>query len=61
MKAMRIPVIAFEKKQEAEILSSALNLYKKYSSEYGWSIEKVEAMRDEIQKIVIIFEKTNNN
>ena len=58
---MRIPVIAFEKKQEAEILSSALNLYKKYSSEYGWSIEKVEAMRDEIQKIVIIFEKTNNN
>lgn len=58
---MRIPVIAFEKKQEAEILSSALNLYKKHSSEYGWSIEKVEAMRDEIQKIVIIFEKTNNN
>ena len=56
---MRIPVIAFENKQEAEILGNALNLY---SEEYkGERIEKVEAMRNEIQKIIVIFEKTNNN
>ncbi len=59
MKAMRIPVIAFENKQEAEILGNALNLY---SEEYkGERTEKVEAIRNEIQKIIIIFEKTNNN
>jgi hypothetical protein len=59
MKALRVPVIVFESKQEAEILGNALNLY---SEEYkGERIAKVEGIRNEIQKIIIIFEKTNNN
>jgi archaellum component FlaC len=58
-KAMRIPVLIFESMQEAEILGNALNLY---SEEYkGERTSKVEEIRNEIQKIIIIFEKTNNN
>ena len=59
MKALKVPVLVFESKQEAEILGNALNLY---SEEYnGERTKKVEGIRNEIQKIIIIFEKTNNN
>jgi len=58
-KAMKVPVLVFESKQEAEILGNALNLY---SEEYkGERTERVEGIRNEIQKIIVIFEKTNNN
>jgi hypothetical protein len=46
-----------ENKQEADILVNALTLY----VEKGAKIRKAEEMRNEIQKIVTIFEKTNNN
>ena len=58
-KAMKVPVLVFENKQEAEILGNALNLY---SEEYKVErTERVEGIRNEIQKIIVIFEKTNNN
>ena len=58
-KAMKVPLLVFENKQEAEILGTALNLY---SEEYkGERTERVEGIRNEIQKIIVIFEKTNNN
>jgi hypothetical protein len=56
-KAMRVPVLVIENKQEADILVNALTLY----VEKGAKIRKAEEMRNEIQKIVTIFEKTNNN
>ena len=58
-KALRVPVLVFENKEEVEIIASALNLY---SEEYGGERQKkVDKVRNEIHKIIVIFEKTNNN
>ena len=60
-KALRVPVLVFDSKKDVEILASALQLYMRHSKKRGWSLEKIEGLRDEIRKIIVIFEKTNNN
>jgi len=63
-KALKIQVLAFEDKNEVDILISGLNriiLYDDGNHESGSTIKKAKEIRDELVKIVTIFEATNNN
>ena len=54
-KALRVPVLVFENKEEVEIIASALNLY---SEEYGGERQKkVDKVRNEIHKIIVFSRK----
>ena len=59
-KALRVPVLVFENKEEVELLANCINFYE-LNTRNKINIEKIEALKDEIKKIIIIFEKTNNN
>ena len=63
-KAMKIQVLAFEDKNEVDILISGLNRIisseqGKYES--GSSIKRAKDIRNELIKISKIFQATNNN
>ena len=61
MKALRVPVVVFESKQEAEIMLDSIGLYERHHGNRNTHDEKVKELTNEIRKIVVIFEKTNNN
>ena len=61
MKALRVPVVVFENKQEAEIMLASIGLYATHHGNRNTNSEKVKELTNEIKKIVVIFEKTNNN
>ena len=60
MKALKVPVLVFESKEDAEIMLNSIGLYEKQGI-YNTHKTKVKELKNEIRKIVIIFEKTNNN
>jgi len=63
-KAMKIQVLAFEDKNEVDILISGLNRIISYDDgnyESGSTIKRAKDIRNELIKISTIFETTNNN
>jgi len=61
MKALRVPVVVFESQKEAEIMLASIGLYATHHGNRNTNSEKVKELTNEIKKIVVIFEKTNNN
>ena len=61
MKAMKIPVLAFEHQDEVKLIMSALNRILSDSTYPTPSREIVMRILDECCKIDAIFENTNNN
>ena len=61
MKALRVPVVVFESQQEAEIMLDSIGLYERHHGNRNTNSEKVKELTNEIKKIVVIFEKTDNN
>ena len=59
-KAMKVPVLVFESTEDAEIILESIGLYEKQGI-YNSNKTKIKEIRNEIRKILIIFEKTNNN
>ena len=63
-KAMKIQVLAFEDKNEVDILISGLNRIISYDDgdyESGSAIKRAKEIKDELIKISTIFQATNNN
>tara|TARA_R100000306_G_C4326850_1_gene118116 strand:+ start:438 stop:626 length:189 start_codon:yes stop_codon:yes gene_type:complete len=60
-KAMRVPVLVFENKEDAEIILESIGLYERHHGNRNTHKIKVQELINEIRKIVVIFEKTNNN
>tara|TARA_R100000995_G_C3470670_1_gene118162 strand:- start:152 stop:349 length:198 start_codon:yes stop_codon:yes gene_type:complete len=63
-KAMKIQVLAFEDKNEVDILISGLNRIISYDTgdyESGSDIKRAKDIRNELIKISKIFKATNNN
>ena len=61
MKAMKIPVLAFEHQDEVKLIMSALNSVKDSDTLPSESRKKIRSILDELFKINAIFENTNNN
>ena len=62
MKAMKIPVLAFEHQDEVKLIMSALRYRLLSDSTYPTPARtKVRSILDELYKIDAIFENTNNN
>ena len=60
-KAMKVPVLVFESNEDAEIILESIRLYARHHGNRNTNSEKVKELTNEIKKIVVIFEKTNNN
>tara|TARA_R110002167_G_scaffold364342_2_gene586108 strand:- start:404 stop:604 length:201 start_codon:yes stop_codon:yes gene_type:complete len=64
-KSMQVPILVFEKKEDAELLMSCLRIYKEKSEKELFLSERekenLETLLDEVYKINRIYEKTNNS
>tara|TARA_R110000822_G_scaffold19207_26_gene62778 strand:+ start:503 stop:703 length:201 start_codon:yes stop_codon:yes gene_type:complete len=64
-KSMQVPILVFEKKEDAELLMSSLRIYKEKSEKELFLSERekenLETLLDEVYKINRIYEKTNNS
>ena len=64
-KSMQVPILVFEKKEDAELLMRSLRIYKEKSEKELFLSERekenLETLLDEVYKINRIYEKTNNS